>query len=92
MGRTVGELKRTLSAAEFELWQVYHLLSPITPDREDFRAGIVACTVANTQRTRTQRAYKPEDFTIQYERKPRRVMTTEEMQAQILKVARLKNG
>lgn len=47
LGRTVEELGRTMTAAEFSDWQRYAAAEPFGEQRADLRAGIVAAAVAN---------------------------------------------
>lgn len=47
MGRTLGELAETLSAAEFDLWVALHNEAPLDDSRADLHAGIIAAAVAN---------------------------------------------
>jgi len=47
MGRTIQELRSTLSYAEFCEWCLYYQIEPWGEDRADLRAGIVASTIAN---------------------------------------------
>ena len=47
MGRTIRELRATLSYAEFQEWGLYYQIEPWGEDRADLRAGIIASTIAN---------------------------------------------
>ena len=47
MGRTLSELRATLSYAEFQEWCGYYKIEPWGEDRADLRAGIIASTIAN---------------------------------------------
>ena len=47
MGRTIQELRATLSYSEFQEWCLYYQVEPWGEDRADLRAGIVASTIAN---------------------------------------------
>jgi len=47
LGRTLEELGRTMSAAEFALWLELYREEPWDDSRDDLRAGIIAATVAN---------------------------------------------
>jgi len=40
----------------------YEMVDPFGEYRDDLRAGIVASTIANANRPKGKRAYKPEDF------------------------------
>lgn len=58
----MAEVQRTISGREFAEWLAYYQIEPWGEERADLRAGIVASTVANVHRTKSQKAYKPEDF------------------------------
>jgi len=54
-----------MGAKEYRLWQAYNQLHPITDDRMDLLAGIVASTIASTSAAKGKR-YKPADFMPEY--------------------------
>ncbi len=58
---TVAELGDRMSSQELSEWLAYNSIEPIGPQRADLAAGIIASTIANTNRTRGV-AFKPEDF------------------------------
>jgi hypothetical protein len=62
MGRTVDELQRTMTSAEFGEWIAYYSIEPFGERIEDLRAGTVASTVANVNRGKDTRPYAPLDF------------------------------
>jgi hypothetical protein len=43
-------------------WLAYYTIEPFGEERDDVRAGIVASTIANTQRRKGKKAFKPSDF------------------------------
>lgn len=45
MGRTLRELRDTMTAEELLIWQARNIESPIGQDREDFHAAQVAAAV-----------------------------------------------
>lgn len=47
LGRTLDELKDSMSASEWALWIEYHKEAPIDDSRGDLHAAIVASTIAN---------------------------------------------
>lgn len=64
MGIPIAELQERISSHDFaEYWAMFQL-EPWGLEREDYRAGIVASTVANANRDRKKhpRPYRPEDF------------------------------
>ena len=62
LGRTVAELRDSLSEEEFRWWQAYHHISPISDDRGDYHAAITSSTMANAMRGPKTTAYKITDF------------------------------
>lgn len=59
---SVKQAQREIDSAEFAEWLAYHGLEPFGEERDDLRAGIVASTIANVNRGKRAKAYKPEDF------------------------------
>lgn len=49
LGRTVGELMATMSAAELLLWRAYDAESPLADARGDIQAALVASSVFQAQ-------------------------------------------
>ncbi|MGV8925008.1 MAG: phage tail assembly protein T [Ewingella sp.] len=49
MGRTVHELRQTITASELKMWIAYDRLSPIGDWRGDVRAAQVATATINSQ-------------------------------------------
>ena len=90
MGRTVGELLDSMDAAEFVHWIAYQDIDPITDDRADLRAGIVASVVANCLTNKHD--FKPTDFLPQYGKAPAEEMTEDELQLAGLKLVALMGG
>jgi len=58
----VGELLRRLDSRELSEWMAYDQIEPLGEWRADLRAGIVAATLANVNRGKAQKPFKPEDF------------------------------
>ena len=56
-------------------WQAFFTLEPWGTEREDWRAGVVASTVANVSRSKKQKAYRPQDFMP----KPRKWLSHDEI-------------
>ena len=55
LGKTVGELERTLTAREFAEWQASDRLDPIGGYRGDIQSAVIACAMAGG---------KPSDYII----------------------------
>lgn len=58
----VAEAQQRISAHEFAEWLAYDRLSPFGPEREDWRAGMVASKIVNIFAGKGTRLAKPEDF------------------------------
>lgn len=84
---TVGELLRRISSRELSEWAVYFQLEPWGCEVEDWRAGLIAATIANANRDpkKRRRPYEPRDFMPQHE-KPRVEEQSWEEQARIIEM------
>ena len=49
LGKTLGELRETMSAEELHLWKAFNLESPISDVRGDVQAAIVAASAFQAQ-------------------------------------------
>ncbi len=58
----MGEIEGRMSSAEYAEWIAFMGLEPIGEVRADLRAGIVASTIANVNRGKRQKPFKPADF------------------------------
>lgn len=65
----VAECQRRIDSAEFVEWLAYSRLEPFGEERDDLRAAMIACTVANSMRSR-KRAYKVDDFMFDFDKPP----------------------
>lgn len=61
-GMTVREMERRMGAREYADWLAYYAAEPFGEDRADLRAGIIASTIANVNRGKGDKPYKPRDF------------------------------
>ena len=59
---TVRELLARTDARELAEWQAFYRLEPWGSGEDEFRAAMIASTIANGQRKKGQRAFKPKDF------------------------------
>jgi hypothetical protein len=68
MGIPIGELQERVTSREFAEYWAFHELSPIGPERDDLRAGVVASTIANANRNpkKRSRPYTAAEFTPQF--------------------------
>lgn len=67
---SVRHLLRTIDAAEFKEWQLYHQLEPWDETRGDLRAAIVARTIANIWRGKDVEPYQLTDFMPDFDPAP----------------------
>jgi len=56
-----------MTSAHFAEWMGYARLEPFGEDRADLRMGIVASVIANSNRGKGQKAFKPSDFIPSFE-------------------------
>jgi hypothetical protein len=65
----VTALLAAVPGAELTEWAAYERMTgPLGPARVDMAAGIVAATVANVNRGKGKRSYKPADFMPKFDR------------------------
>jgi len=76
---TVKGLLKTIDARELAEWQAYYNIEPFGEERDDLRAAMICCTLANINRGKNQPAYKLDDFLLRFDPKPEQ--TTEQMKA-----------
>ncbi|MFQ5625040.1 MAG: DUF4035 domain-containing protein [Methyloligellaceae bacterium] len=65
---------------------MYYSINPFGEERADARAALIACTIANIHRDPKGRAYRLDDFMLNFGGPEKRKQTPEEMQ-RILKLA-----
>lgn len=84
---SVGELLRRMSSRELTEWMAFFSLEPWGTEVEDWRAGLIASTVANSYRDpkRRRKPYEPSDFMPRYEAPKIQEQSWEE-QARILEM------
>jgi hypothetical protein len=83
--RSVAQAQKYVSSAEFAEWIAFDNLEPIgeAEERADIRFGLLASMIANANRGRGERAFKPGDFMFRPELLKARPQTAEEMQARL---------
>ncbi len=69
MGVSVDYLLKNISSRELTEWMVYYEIEPFGEERADLRSGIIASTIANVNRGKGGKAYKPSDFIPKFEEK-----------------------
>lgn len=75
-----------MSSRLFLEWIAYDRVEPFGPWRDDIRAGVVASTIANVNRSKKTDAYTPNDFIPEF--KMREVDTDVTMSDKIQMIAR----
>lgn len=64
----MAELLARISSRELTEWMLYYQVEPFGEERGDLRSAVVAATVANTQRGKKGRPFKPAAFMPQFEK------------------------
>jgi hypothetical protein len=77
LGKTVDELLGSLDAVDIAEWMAFDRIEPFGEERADLRMAIVACTIANANRGKGQKAFKVDDFMPKFE--PRKKQTVTQM-------------
>jgi len=86
MGVSVEYLLKNISSRELTEWEAYYKLEPWGEDREDLRMGIISSTIANVNRGKGGRTYKPSDFIPKFDR-PRQTWQEQLKVVEMLNVA-----
>jgi hypothetical protein len=63
----VHGLMRDMSSLQLSEWMAYERLDPFGQYREDYRAGIIAATIANANRSKKSKPFTPEQFIPTFE-------------------------
>jgi hypothetical protein len=56
-----------MTSSQLSEWMAYSKVEPFGEDRDDLRMGIVASTVANANRGKGKKPFKPQDFMPTFE-------------------------
>jgi hypothetical protein len=65
----VRACQEAISSREYTEWVAYtEAFGPVGPVREDLRAALIACVIANGNRGKHARPYGIEDFLLYHER------------------------
>lgn len=75
---------RVLDSRQIAEWMAYFSIEPFGEHAAYWRAGVVAATIANVNRGKRSRPYKPEDF-MPPEPKPKREAQTPDEMAAVLR-------
>ncbi|HEJ7998251.1 TPA: DUF4035 domain-containing protein [Serratia liquefaciens] len=66
LGKTLGELKQSISMSELRLWAAYDRISPIGDVRGDIHAAQITAAVYNAQRDPKSQPVDLNDMVIQW--------------------------
>ncbi|MDW5499730.1 DUF4035 domain-containing protein [Serratia proteamaculans] len=66
LGKTLGELKQSISMSELRLWAAYDRISPIGDVRGDVQAAQITAAVYNAQRDPKSQPVDFNDMVIQW--------------------------
>lgn len=85
---SVKRCQQEIDSREFVEWQAYFGLDPFGEDRADLRAGIIAMTIANSQRAKGTRPFTAQEFMPTFgRRRPREEQTPQQMLAVFRQIA-----
>lgn len=80
---TVREMLQRVDSHELSEWMAFYSIEPFGGEREDWRAGKIAATIANVHRRKGQRAFTPDDI-IPRIKPPGPIQTPEEQKQMLL--------
>ena len=85
---TVRELLARIDSRELSEWRVFFDFEPWGAEVEDWRAGLIASTIANANRDpkKTRKPFAPKDFMPQYDQPKQVEEQSWEEQAKILEM------
>jgi hypothetical protein len=63
---SVARAQQEIDSSEFLEWMVYESMEPGEPIRGDYQAAMIACTIANANRTKKTREFKLKDFLLKF--------------------------
>ena len=76
---------------EYAEWRALYELDPWGEERADLRAGIIASTIANVNRGKSQKVFSPGDFMPEFDKPVRTQQTPQEMAAVMTMFAKRQN-
>jgi len=84
---TVNQLLSQISSRELSEWAAYYSIEPFGERREDLRAAMMACTIANAAggRGKNKPAFKLKDFLLNFE--PPKQQSNDEMKSILKAIA-----
>lgn len=90
LGKTVGQIKREMSSLELAGWMAYDRISPIGPERHDINQAIQTSVIANANRGKRSKTFKPADF-MPFAEKSEKATDAEQMKERMLALMQLQN-
>jgi len=87
---TVRELLNRIDSKELAEWSAFFSIEPFGYFRTDLQAGIIASTIANCNRSKNSKSFKPTDFMPFGEHGNKKEMSGEEMKAIMMGIAEKK--
>ncbi len=82
-----GEVLDKHSSRELSEWAAYLQIEPQGEERADLRAGIVASTIANANRKKGTKAFKPSDFMPKFDKEEQQAPEQQKAAAEALALA-----
>ena len=79
-----------ISSAELSEWIAFSQFEPFGIEREDLRFAMLACIIANANRSHKQRPFKISDFILKFG--PQEEMTDEQIKKTLMGLAVRKKG
>ena len=80
-----------IDSKELSEWAAFYSLEPFGYIRSDLQAGIISSTIANCNRQKNSRSFKPTDFMPFGEHTKPKTMSGEEMKAVMMGIAEKQN-
>ena len=68
-----------MDSRELSEWQAFSIVEPFGEERDDMRSALIACTIANANRSAKQPAFRIQDFMLKFE--PPKQQSVNEMKA-----------
>jgi len=65
---TVRDLLSRIDSRELSEWQAFFSIEPMPEQRSDYRSGVIASVIANTNRGKNTKPFEPKDFIPDYEK------------------------
>jgi len=69
---TVRDLLNRIDSRELSEWQAFFSIEPMPEQRADYRSGVIASVIANTNRGKNAKPFEPKDFIPDYDKEPKK--------------------